>query len=285
MKEVIFNNYDDYQDLKDKLIKGAKNKLHVIADFDQTLTSTFIKGRKAPSITAALRDGQYLSPDYSIKAQELFDYYHPIEIDSGISLTDKKKLMTEWYEKHYELMIVSGITQEKIALAIDNHLANLRPLVTNFLTLLNKENIPLLIFSAAGLGVSGLRYYLSQRGVLFDNISFIANDFIWDIDGHALGVNKPIIHSFNKDETTLMSLDTKTKIIDRPNILLLGDALADAKMSQGYPYQNILKIGFLNDKIRESLTDYNQVYDALILNDGDFGLVLNLLVEIVNDQN
>lgn len=284
MNEIIFDNIEHFQHLKEKLIKGTKDQVHIITDFDRTLTSNFIKGRKSPSIIAALRDGQYLSSDYSIRAKALFDYYQPIEADDSIGLNNKKDLMTEWYKKHFNLLIECGLSQEKMASAIDDHMPNLRPLVIDFLDLIKREQIPLFVFSASGLGISGLRYYFSKRGLLSDNISFLANDFIWGSDGEAIGVKEPIIHSFNKNESMLLALGLKDKIIDRPNILLLGDTLADADMAQGYPNQNILKIGFLNDRIRESLEAYNQAYDVLVLNDGDFSLPLTVLKEIINDK-
>lgn len=285
MDNIIFNDIDCYQLKKDKLINGTTDKLHVITDFDRTLTNNFIKGRKAPSFIAALRDGQYLSSEYSAKSQALFDHYHPIELDLSIDLIDKKTLMAEWYDKHFELLISSGLNQEKMAQAIDNQLANLRPLVIDFLKLLKKLAIPLLVFSANGLGVSGLKYFFSKRGLMFDNISFLANDFIWGSNNEVLGVRTPIIHPFNKDETMLHYFGLEEKVINRPNILLIGDSLADAHMAHGYPFQNIIKIGFLNDKIRESLEVYNKVYDGLVLNDGDFGLPLEIIKEIINSDN
>lgn len=282
MEEIIFSDHNDFNQQKELLIKGGVNKLQVISDFDRTLTTNFIHGRKAPSLVAALRDGNYLDNDYSIKAQALYDYYHPLEIDPGLSLEVKKSLMTEWYRRHFELLIESGLSQEKIANAIDNQLANLREGVSEFLEILEKYNIPLLIFSASGLGVSGLKYFFSRRGLLTDNISFLANEFIWGENNQAVGVREPIIHVFNKDESMLTAFGLDIGVKDRANILLLGDSLGDAGMAQGYPFKALLKIAFLNDKIRGSLPTYREHYQALILNDGNFDLPLSILKEIVS---
>lgn len=282
MQDLVFNDIDQYEHKRENLIKGSKDRLCVVADFDRTLTTNFSKGRKAPSMISALRDGKYLSPDYAAKAKALFEYYRPMEMDNSIALADKQALMLEWYERHFDLLIASGISQEKMALAIDGQLANLRPLVKEFLEILRQENVPLIIFSATGIGVSGLKYYFSQRGLLSDNISFIANDFIWGDSGEARAVKKPIIHPFNKDELMFESFGLKEKLVNKANIILLGDSLADASMLANHPVRNILKFGFLNDRIIESLDDYKQVYDALILNDGDFKLINELVKDIVN---
>lgn len=43
----------------------------------------------------------------------------------------------------------------------------------------------------------------------------------------------------------------------------------------------ILKIGFVNDKVEERLEAYKAVYDVLILHDGTFEFVHELLDEII----
>jgi cytosolic 5'-nucleotidase 3 len=284
MEEIIFN-HNEFNDQKERLITGGPGNLQVISDFDRTLTTNFIHGRKAPSLVAALRDGNYLDNNYSAKAQALFDYYHPLELDPGLDLEAKKSLMTEWYRRHFELLIESGLNQEKIADAIDNQLANLRPGVPEFLEVLAINNIPLLIFSAAGLGVSGLKYFFTRRGLMTDNISFLANEFIWNENNEAVGVKDPIIHVFNKDETMLAAFGIDERVKDRANIMLLGDSLGDAGMAHGYSFKSLLKIGFLNDKIRGSLSAYRENYHALILNDGNFDLPLSILKEIVSQED
>lgn len=278
----MFVQRDNFERQKQRLIRGGAVKLKVLADFDRTLTTNFIKGRKAPSLIAALRDSHYLSSDYAAKAQSLYDYYQPFENDPSLSLESKSGLMLEWWRRHFDLLIASGLRQEDIASSIDHKLANLRPGVSEFLSLLAEHNIPLIIFSASGLGRSGLKYFFTRRGLWTDNISLIANDFIWGDKGKAIGVCEPIIHSFNKNQGVLSKMSVDEVNQQRENILLLGDSLGDAGMAEGLAAAAVLKIGFLNDKISESLPAYRELYDALILNDGDFSLPLEILNSILN---
>lgn len=37
------------------------------------------------------------NPEYDLKRQKLYEYYHPLEIDPTIPLDEKAKLMEEWY--------------------------------------------------------------------------------------------------------------------------------------------------------------------------------------------
>ena len=273
---------DNFVRQKERLFRGSINRLRVVADFDRTLTTNFIHGRKSPSLLGALYEGNYLSKDYAAKAQALFDYYRPFEEDLSLNLAAKKALMEEWWRQHFALLIASGLKQEHIMQVADDRLSNLRVGVPEFLDILSQHQIPLFIFSATGLGSSGLKYFLTRRGLWTDNICLLANDFIWSATGEAIGFREPIIHSFNKDETVITDFGYNDQLKGRDNILLLGDSLGDANMENGSVNSALLKIGFLNDKIQELLPAYRQVYDVLILNDGDFSLPLEILREIIN---
>ncbi|PJA48965.1 MAG: hypothetical protein CO170_00930 [candidate division SR1 bacterium CG_4_9_14_3_um_filter_40_9] len=71
------------------------------------------------------------------------------------------------------------------------------------------------------------------------------------------------------------------KIKDRKNILLLGDSLGDVHMADGYEYENIIKIGFLNDDTPEHREQYQKRFDLIILNDGPMDEVNAILKKIL----
>lgn len=108
--------------------------------------------------------------------------------------------------------------------------------------MLHDKNIPLVIFSASGLGYESIYYTFEKIHKLYDNIDIISNAFIRDEHGKAIGIREPVIHSFNKDETVLKDFPVYEEIKDRKNILLLGDSLGDVGMANGIDYDNILKI-------------------------------------------
>jgi 5'-nucleotidase len=71
------------------------------------------------------------------------------------------------------------------------------------------------------------------------------------------------------------------KIKGRKNVILLGDNLEDAGMIKGFDFENLIKIGFLNEKVKENLKEYKKVYDVLITNDSSMEFVNELLKEIL----
>ena len=65
-----------------------------------------------------------------------------------------------------------------------------------------------------------------------------------------VGFHDELIHSFNKNESAIHKSDYFDKLKMRENAILLGDSLGDLRMADGAQHcKNILKIGFLNDKV------------------------------------
>ena len=94
MDNLIVNQ--KFQKLKNNIKKQGIDSLHIVSDFDRTLTYASVGGEKIPSIISILRDGNYLSKEYAEKAHALFNKYHSIEIDNNINPQKKKKFMEEW---------------------------------------------------------------------------------------------------------------------------------------------------------------------------------------------
>ncbi|MDD5212948.1 MAG: hypothetical protein PHG82_00765 [Candidatus Gracilibacteria bacterium] len=237
------------------------------------MTKAFSAGKLRPSLISVLRSEGYLSEEYSRKAYELFDYYNPIEINHSIPLEEKKEQMTIWWNKHLSLLVDSGIHKRDIENVISSGVIDLRPGIREFLGVLKEYNIPIIIISANGLGTDSIKMYLEKEGVMSDNIKIISNEFYWNEAGNAVGYDKRVIHVFNKDETVLKEFpDIYNKIKDRKNVILLGDSLGDTGMIEGFKYENLLKIGFLNEKEEEHLNEYKKAYDVILTgdNDGDF---------------
>jgi hypothetical protein len=51
-------------------------------------------------------------------------------------------------------------------------------------------------------------------------------------------------------------------------------------MIEGFDYENLIKIWFLNDKIDELLEEYKKHYDIIITWDWDFWVVNKIVEEI-----
>ena len=81
----------------------------------------------------------------------------------------------------------------------------------------------------------------------------------------------------NKDETILHDFPVYDLVKNRKNVLLLGDTLEDVGMIEGFDYANLIKIGFLNENVKDNLAHYKKKYDIIILNDSSIEYVNELI--------
>jgi len=280
-ENVIIPNKKNLNLLKNQFHKGGINEIHVLTDFDRTLTTAYANGIKVPSIISRLRDGGYISKDYSKKATALANHYHPIELDQNISLEEKKKKMHEWWIKHFDLLIKSRLNKKHIETIVEEGVIQFREGAKDFLKFLDEKKIPLIILSSSGLGYDSVEIFLKKNHCLYKNISIISNSFKWDRDGYAIGINKPIIHVFNKDEQSLKNYPVYNSIKNRKNIILLGDSLGDLGMVANAEYNHLIKIGFLNENVEEDLALYGKNFDIILTDDSNMNYVNKFMKEIL----
>lgn len=279
--EVHLTNQEKLKETIEKMKADGPDRLHVLADFDRTLTMAHVDGKSVPSMISILRDGNYLTPDYAAQAHALYNHYAPIESDTKVSKEEKKKAMDEWWRTHFALLIKCGLTKSEVLKAIDSGKVKFRPGVLKFLENLHRNNIPLVIMSSSALGGEAIDLYLKKENHYFDNINIISNSFVWDEQGNAVDVHDPVISSMNKDETMIQNFPVFEKVENRPNVILLGDSEGDIGMVEGFNYKNLIKVGFLNEKADKNLSAYKKFYDLIITNDGSFDYVNNLMNKIL----
>ncbi len=280
-KDIIIQDSVKFEEIKKNIKQGGLNTLHVLADFDRTLTTAFVDGKSVPSLISILRDGNYLTLDYAEKAHALFDTYHPIEIDPNVSRSEKEKAMEQWWRTHFKLLIDSGLSKNDLEKAVASGRVKLREGFEVFADFLYEHNIPLVIMSSSGLGSDSIALYLKQAGKLYDNVHIICNEYEWDDKGKAIGVREPIIHALNKYETAIQNYPAFDAVRNRKNVILLGDGVHDIGMVQGFDYENLITIGFLNDKVDQNLAHYTKVFDVVLTDDASMKYVNNLLKEVV----
>lgn len=280
-KNILIPNPKRLTKLINAFKRSGASRIHVLADFDKTLTKAFVNGRKIPSLISVLRDEKYLTPDYAGKAYALYYKYRPLE-DARISAAKKKRAMRDWWKAHFKLLIESGLNRKDIARAVKSKNIKLRAGAADFFKFLKSRGIPLIIMSANGLGAESIDFYLKGAGNHSKNIHVISNSFIWDKNGRAIDFKRPIIHSANKDEAEIKDFPAIwKKVKERKNVLLLGDQLSDLKMISGFKYGHIIKIGFLNDRAEKKFKRFKNNFDIIIPGDGPLYGVNRLLKEVL----
>jgi HAD superfamily hydrolase (TIGR01544 family) len=282
LENIIIPDEKKLEKLKRKIFRDGKEKFHVVADFDRTLTKAFVNGQKASTVIAKIRNGKYLTPDYAPEAHRLFDVYHPVEINPDIPAEEKNAKMQEWWKLHFELLIRCGLTKQLMHEIVRKRELRFRKGTFELIDYLHENNIPLIIMSA-GPG-DMIEQYLRQEGRLYENVHVIANFLRFDKRGKAIGVYEPIIHSCNKHEIEIKKQAFYKGLNKRKNVLLLGDGLEDLGMIEGFPYEALIKIGYLNEEPEKNLEGFKKSFDAVILNDGGMDYVNGLVREMFGNS-
>ena len=278
MKEkVIISNPNKFENKLRTFINSGSKHVHVVTDFDKTLSKAFDRNKRMHSVIAQIREGKYLSNEYTKNSYELHAKYYPIELSNTIPIEEKKKKMIEWWGTHIKSISKHGMNK-KIVTDIAKNKIVLRKGTIDFFKILKQKKVPLLILSAA-LG-DVIEKILKIQKVNYSGLYTISNFFKFDKKGNVLGYKGKIVHSLNKNEFEIKNEKFYKKIKQRKNIILLGDSLDDLKMVEGTKYDEIIKIGFLNEKIDENLKDYKKAFDVVILNDGTMDFVNKLIKKI-----
>ncbi|NXB52936.1 5NT3B nucleotidase, partial [Leucopsar rothschildi] len=252
----------------------------VISDFDMTLSRFGCNGRRCPTSHNILDTSRVISEDGKKKLKDLFHYYYPIEIDPNQTLEEKRPLMVEWWTKAHELLVQQKIHKDDIAQIVRESEAMLRDGFKEFFDQLHKNNIPLFIFSA-GVG-DVLEEIIRQANVFYSNVNVVSNYMDFDDDGVLTHFKGPLIHTYNKNNSVLQGTGYFQQLSTRTSIILLGDSMGDLTMADGVPsVENILKIGFLNDKVEERRGKYLDSYDIVLERDETLDVVNGILRYIV----
>jgi len=254
------------QEILQSMQKAGSNTLQVISDFDMTLTRFAFNGKRCPTCHNILDNSKLISEDCKEKLKDLLNTYYPIEIDSSRSVDEKLPLMVEWWTKAHELLVQQRIKKDLLATVVRESDAMLREGYQLFFDHLFEHSIPLLIFSA-GIG-DILEEVIRQAGVFHPNVKVFSNYMDFDESGVLTAFKGELIHIYNKREGALLNTGHFQELRTRPNVLLLGDSLGDLTMADGVQdIENILKIGFLNDKVEERKQSYLDSYDIVLVKD------------------
>ena len=186
--------------------------------------------------------------------------------------------MEEWWITHFKLLVECGLEKKVIEDVVNKKDILFRGGAFEFLDILYKYHIPLVIISSSGLG-EAIPMYFEKKSKLYDNIHIISNRFEFDESGKVVGVKEPVIHVMNKSEVSVKGLPIYNELLKRKNVLLLGDSLGDLGMIEGFDYNNLISVGFLNENINANLERYKKNFDVVITDDGDFYWINNFLRE------
>ncbi|XP_054986438.1 7-methylguanosine phosphate-specific 5'-nucleotidase [Sorex araneus] len=277
---VLMRRPGRVQEIVGALRRGGAGSLQVISDFDMTLSRFAYNGKRCPSSHNILDSSKIISEECRKELQDLLHHYYPIEIDPHRTAKEKLPHMVEWWTRAHNLLCQQKIQKCQITQVVRESNAMLREGYGTFFNTLHQNNIPLFIFSA-GIG-DVLEEIIRQMKVFHSNIHIVSNYMDFDDDGFLRGFKGQLIHTYNKNSSVCENSGYFQQLHGRTNVLLLGDSMGDLTMADGVPgVQNILRVGFLNDKVAERRERYLDAYDIVLEQDETLDVVNGLLQHIL----
>lgn len=249
-----------------------KNNLYVVLDYDRTITLS-----NGSDSWDAVAEEKIVGPEIKKEMEELYKKYRPIELSYDISIEEKEKAMMDWDVKCLNLFYKYGINKSLMLKSIRNSNTIFREGTKEFLEYLYKENIPAIILSG-GIG-NAINVLLEENNMLFNNITIISNYIDFEDDGKIKKINNnDIIHTLNKTVDKHLTKELKEKIINRNNVILVGDLIEDSNMVKDDENNNVLKIVFLDDEIEKDIEQYKNEFDVVLTKkDASFKEILKVI--------
>lgn len=112
-----------------RLRAAGPSSLHLIADFDRTLTHP----AGATSWGAVARSPD-LSATFKAQTLALYDKYHPHEMDPSLPLADRVRYMEQWWQEAHELLLAQRVTRATFANAVQASDMHFREQTTELVT-------------------------------------------------------------------------------------------------------------------------------------------------------
>ncbi len=249
------------------IIAGGKNNLHLLFDFDRTLTVG--KNNTGEDFTSWNILTKLLPPKAFAKQYKLYQKYRPIEASGKLSAKDA----TSWANQVLKIIVenqVNLLEMEKDFLQN----TSIRSHAKNIFDACNILGIPIVIVSAGIKNVIDIWSKIFQVSPAL----VLAVKLIADTNGKIIDWDKNIIHVGNKGEQGNEELD-KIKN-QRPNIIAVGDAIEDADMVKDD--ENVLRIRINDPRIDEKLSEAERLKKTfakfdLMIDSGTLEPVLKIL--------
>lgn len=247
------------------ILRGGREKIHVVLDFDLTLTPSRNKPVQDATTWGLLE--RHLPAEASVEVKRLYDKYRPLEVQGKMTVTDA----VDWWESALRIHQKNGIKWSDIVCDVEEKMS-IRPYVKEFFDACEKKGIPTIIISA---GIKDVIDVWCRKFGISPTV-LLSTSLIFNQEGRISGWEKDsLIHLFNKKEKGHKELGDIRQ--SRPNILLIGDTPDDALMVDGE--EEVLRVIIDDPRDDDAVRDeifYDNIFrnfDLIIKNKSFFPLV------------
>ncbi|KAJ9062304.1 hypothetical protein DSO57_1012098 [Entomophthora muscae] len=278
--DVVIKNPKSVLSKVKQILKDGAIALHIITDFDMTLTKHWVNGQRNFSSHSVLAASKAVSESFINSEKALCAEYYPIEISTTISFEEKYAKMVEWWERCHSYYIEEKLTKDYICDVAHKFDMPYREGAHELIDVTAEKQIPVLVFSA-GIG-DIIEELLRSQKLLQPHVHVVSNSMSFDDEAphYCNGFKRPLIHVLNKGEVALKETPFYNLAAGRGNAILMGDSLGDIQMAGGLDHKTLLTVGFLNYDVEKLLPSYMEKFDVVITNDASFDWVHSILNQL-----
>lgn len=197
------------KNLEFKIKEFQKNpeKLVIVSDFDYTLSKKFHHKNQDTTLFSSycvLEAFDTLSEKYRKVNKELFEKYHPIEIDHTMDFKERDLIIHQWFRENLDLLVDENLTKESFQKMVTNSETKFfyRYGIIELFELIKKYSIPLYIISGGIFEIidESMSFVIPQYKELREKklINIVANKFRYDEENKVIGYEEPCVYTFNK---------------------------------------------------------------------------------------
>jgi HAD superfamily hydrolase (TIGR01544 family) len=249
------------------LLAAGFSRLHVVIDFDRTITTYLHNG--APGATChGVLEGRR-PPAVLAQAAALKLHYLPIELCPTRTAAEKVPHMIEWYTRINAILAGCGITRADLAADVAAAQFSLRGGVAQLLAASARHGFPVTVFSAGVADVieETLRARCYGGAPLPPTLRVISNRMQWSAEGVCTGFHPKVLHPFNKDfveAAEFVGAEAAAALAGRDCVVVVGDGEGDARMAVGLAPAVEYRVGLVNDASRaEQVARFRELFDVV----------------------
>ncbi len=246
-----------------------KNNFYVVADFDKTITS-----KNSNTTFSLFSKSGFYPKEYLNDRNKNYDHYRPLELDPTIKNEEKERIVKEWQEASYELMLKYKVKEADIKKILSDPSAlTLRNGAVSFIKTLYENNIPLIICSA---GVGNFIIELLKLNSCYSDNIYVHSNMLEFKNGVIYDSIKEIIHSMNKNDI-ILEKKLFNKLKDKKYGIIIGDQLSDLNMINNLPRCDTLSFGFLESNVDDQEELFYKDFDVVLKENEGFDKISKIL--------
>ena len=304
-KNIIFSSSNFSKKFKNL------NNFFIFADYDETFTKRFNNNNERNIVTfGVIENFSLISNDFKKYANFLANKFRIYESDFNLDFNLRNEKLFEWYDLCLKAMVKENFNRNKLKEMLNECIKKnkiyFRFGVKKFFDIIIKFKLPLILISG-GIKEIIIMEIVELIGnekynLLIDNnlLFIIANSFIFknennlnknlnkennlnNENNNVIDYKKPIVYTFYKN----LSVDNLIKELKlnelKLNVLFMGDNLNDIDAIKDIKFEEKKSIFFYNKEIENfPKKECFKKYDIAILNDGDFEIVNEILLNNFN---